>query len=195
MGAVEDAQRRLVTQFKDKPNLRKLVELMAEPCQTLADVGDEVESVFDLHTTTGIHLDILGARLNQPRLGFPDDSYRAILKALTFLYRPGRGTTPRIFEVVHAILDSELESILYQEVYPAAYILTISVQDWNSSLIQVLAMLLPMTKPAGVGMAAVLAPANGFIYDSSIVPTLPGLGYGSALNADLGGGYAGLFDP
>lgn len=191
MSATSDALKRLPYQFKDAENWGKLITILGDKYQELYDVFTDVEGAFDIDTAVGDQLDKIGEFLGFPRYGYGDSDYRKILKVIAAILFPNRGNAKTLLDICHALLDPDLEQLIYQENYPASYIITLIGN--NLPLIEALKILLPYGKPAGVGMHVVEAVVDAFKYDDADNPVLPAEnGYSSEDDNSLGGEYAGI---
>jgi hypothetical protein len=191
MTATTDALKKLPYQFKDKENWGKLITIIGDKYQELYDVFDDIENAFDIDTAVGDQLDKIGGLLGFPRYGYGDSDYRKILKAIASILFPNRGNAKTLLDIIHALLDPDVEQVIYQENYPASYLITL-VGD-NLPLLEILKILLPYGKPAGVGMHVAEAVVDAFKYDDADNPILPPEnGYSSEDDNTLGGEYAGI---
>lgn len=180
---------KLPSQFIDKPNWIKFFTIWKDKWDEFYALADDLESAFDLETSVGDQLDKIGERLRWPRMGFSDDIYRRILKAIANVVRKDRGTAPVLFKITRAIFEPDIADIAYEEVYPAAYMITLSEID--ESLLEVWKSLIVLGKPAGVGMHAVVAYEDAFQYGKygeDITP--PDTGYSTVNEPTSGGKYS-----
>ena len=73
---VDDAKNRLLSQFKDSPNINAVVELEANRFKTLDDAYYDLAVGRLLENAEGVNLDNIGNSLGIPRNGLSDFSYR-----------------------------------------------------------------------------------------------------------------------
>lgn len=67
---------RLLEQFKDKPNIEAVLTSYLEQTNDLEDVYESLLNERSISTAVGSQLDLLGALVNEPRLGRSDSVYR-----------------------------------------------------------------------------------------------------------------------
>ena len=81
----ERAQNLLIEQFKNSPNLKKLLEIYVDELQEIEDALAEIMESRNLETTIGAQLDIVGERVGENRTSSDDDEYRALIYFRVFL--------------------------------------------------------------------------------------------------------------
>lgn len=67
---------RLLEQFKDKPNIKSLLETYLKQTEDLESAYFELLTERSIFTAVGVQLDLLGALVVEPRLGRDDEAYR-----------------------------------------------------------------------------------------------------------------------
>lgn len=85
--------------------------------------GQEFFSKLWLNSATGAQLDLLGVHLGFPRESRDDDSYRTLLRLITFL-NTGSGEPETIIKAAKALFGAT--EVVYSPDYPAKFTLTIN---------------------------------------------------------------------
>ncbi len=105
---VEIAKSYLLSQFRDKPNILALVEVLVEELQELENTIIELQEVRTLAGAKGWWLDRIGEELDTPRDGFSDADYKTVLR-LAMLKQTASATIDDIIKILSFISnDSEL---------------------------------------------------------------------------------------
>lgn len=116
---------RLLSQFKDSPNVEGLLSSFLEELQLFENSIEEVSAAFDIDTAIGVQLDVLGRIVGQPREGRIDDVYRLWINA-RILINQSSGTAEEIYQVVSLLTgDMAPGSFKIEENYPAGFLFTI----------------------------------------------------------------------
>ncbi|MDB4311870.1 DUF2612 domain-containing protein [bacterium] len=76
----ESAQSNLLYQFKDLPNINKMVKVFAEEVQEIENEVIKLTTLRTLEEATGQQLDDIGEVLGVPRVAAEDEVYRNLLK-------------------------------------------------------------------------------------------------------------------
>lgn len=76
---VADATGRLLEQYKNAPNVKALIEVLAQRAQAIEDAVNSVDSGRRLANAEGQQLDGIGELVGQPRNGLDDPTYRIFL--------------------------------------------------------------------------------------------------------------------
>ncbi len=115
---VAEALARFTEQFKNRPNLTKLVSAFAERTQGVEDILWEVYTARQLENAEDDRLDMIGAVVGQPREGRADAEYRQWIAARVVINR-SNGTADDTLHVLELVVpDYPAE---YVEYFPAAY--------------------------------------------------------------------------
>lgn len=96
---VERAKGLLLSQFKDKEIINKIVEALMEQVQELDDALIDLQQVRMLDTAYGIYLDQIGEKLKVPRTMFDDNDYRTAIK-VRMLKNRSQGSIHDIEEII-----------------------------------------------------------------------------------------------
>jgi len=168
---VERAIGALISYFRNKPRITKLVEILTRPFQELEDVFWALYVDRRLANATGVNLDVIGRILLEKRNGLEDEEYRPVLRAKARVLF-SKGTGPNLIAVAKLFLESE--NFVYMEQYPAAVRMTITDLA-ASGRVRLLARLLRKAKSAGVRLDVIDATGgNRFHYGTEGT----GAGYG-----------------
>ena len=117
---VEQAEDRLVTQYKNKTNFKDIIDVFAQRDQDLEDVFDDLLNDRNLYTAEGEQLDKLGEILDTPRQSLGDDDYRGLLFIKIGQYNSS-GTIEEIINLANAFVRPE--KLDYIEYFPATFAL------------------------------------------------------------------------
>lgn len=107
---VEIAKSFLLSQFKDKTNINKVVEALVEEIQELDDVIVDVQTLRTLNEAKDAQLDEIGAKLKVPRDNLGNEDYRTAIK-VKILRSKSAGTENDVAEVIRLLLNDPSASI------------------------------------------------------------------------------------
>lgn len=182
---VTDALARLTDMYRDKPNMRALVELFAERFAAEEAVDVELYSRQWLDDATGDLLDALGEIVGEARAGRGDELYKLWIRARIYINRSNGRIADSYFLVRLIAPDA---SVHYTPQYPAGY--RITVAGTTVDALELL-KLLKAVKPAGVRMNLFYSPAdvtNVFTFASgSTMESSNSKGFGSVAHPGQGG--------
>jgi len=166
----------LLAQLRDKARFTTLVRIYATLFQELEDVFWDLYTLRRIDTATGIQLDVIGRIVDEPRAGFSDTDYRAILRIKGRVLR-SKGTADDLIEISRLMLQAT--DFLYEESYPASVQVTVFGTPVFS--LYLLQRFLHQAKAAGVRLDVVAsAPsASAFHYGDEGTDALTGYGAGS----------------
>lgn len=151
---VAKAIARLTDLYRTKPNVRALVETLAERFAAEDAVECELYRTQWISTATGPLLTAIGELVGEPRLGRADDLYRVWIQARVRINRT-QGTIPDSYHLIRLVAGKDAQ-IIYTPEYPAAYVLEVNggtPVDPNEMY-----KLLDAVRPAGVGMSLIYTP-------------------------------------
>jgi hypothetical protein len=157
---------RLVQQYKNKPQLKLLMQAILGEFQTVEDMLDDVRWLRAISLATGQQLDNLGKLVGIKRNGLGDETYRTRLRAQVLL-NLSSGSPEEIYAIVSAML-ALVPGLTLQalEFFPAAFVLRVG----NAAITNAadIAAVLQIARDAGV--SAVLeyttdTDANSFIME------------------------------
>lgn len=115
------AKARLITQYQESDNIKKIVTIYAKQVQDVEDAIKELLDERSIDSAIGYQLDLLGTILDEPRVGLGDDDYRLLLKA-KIAQNVSEGTPEDIIGIFRMLLRPD--EIFYNEVHPAGFELT-----------------------------------------------------------------------
>lgn len=105
---VEIAKNYLLSQFKDKPNILALVDVLVTELQELENTIIELQNVRTISGARGWWLDRIGDDLDTPRNGYNDGDYKTILR-IEMLKKTASASIEDIIRVLSLLSnDSEL---------------------------------------------------------------------------------------
>jgi hypothetical protein len=113
---VIDAENRLLEQYKNKPNIKALVDGLIGPVQTLEDAFNDLKLNRGISGAVGVQLDRLGDIVGIKRLGLDDETYRLRIK-IQIVQNVSEGEPDRLIQVFQSLVGSL--NVYYQENYPA----------------------------------------------------------------------------
>ena len=108
---------RLITQWKDKPNVVGLLTSYLESVQGIQDTYQQLNDERGLETAVGVQLDVLGVVVGEARLGRNDDDYRTGIKTRIAI-NTSDGTEPKLTEALKLLTG--VDSFSVRDSYPAA---------------------------------------------------------------------------
>lgn len=186
---VAEALGRFTEQFKNKPNLTKLVSAFVERNQAVEDITWEVYNARMFDNATDSRLDDIGAIVGQPRNGLADPEYRQYIAARIVINRSAAtpDSTLHVLELIIPDYPAELH-----EYYPAAY--AVRLYGYPGDF-DVVFDLVRQVKPAGVRLffeysATPLTGVFRFAPGSSVITA--DYGFADATSPGTGGVLAGV---
>lgn len=187
---VQQALDRLLTQYKEKPNIAGILTAFVEQIQDLEDVTFSLDYGRSVYGAVGVQLDLLGTIVNELRNGLEDDQYR-----LFILGKIGENSSNATAAAVAAVFGAILGSPLVQEqdLYPAA--VGLSAQgSLDPSLINIVYELVQLSLGAGIRLEflSVFEEGDAFAFAG---PLNDALGFGTTADPSVGGKFAGLLEP
>ena len=188
---VAEALGRFTEQFKDKPNLTKLVAGFVERNQGVENIVWEIYNARMLENAEDARLDDIGAIVGQPRDGRADPEYRQWISARIAINR-SNGRPDDTLHVLELIIPEYTAE--YVEYYPAAY--AVRLHGYPGDFDTVF-NILREAKPAGVRLFfeySATAATGLFTYapGATLVTGDTARGYGDATAPGTGGVYAGV---
>lgn len=109
---------RLVTQFRDKPNLTAFIKAFAAQTTELKAIASDLRDNRWLDTAEGAQLDGLGRILGLERGGWGDEQYRARLRVRIRILLAD-GTPENIIETLSLLANTNDARVQLIETYPA----------------------------------------------------------------------------
>lgn len=180
---VEQALGRLITQYKDRPNIRGLMSALIKPIQKIEDTLVQMNTLRSLDNAIGQNLDNLGTILGLARFpGDGDTTYRNKLKAKVKL-NTSEGEPERIIETFQ--LFTGATQVILHEHYPAEVFIDSDYLIPNQETVDIILGILESVAAAGVRIGGFVSfdPSESFAFDGP----LPGLGFGNESDPLAGG--------
>jgi len=159
-----EALANLLSQFKDKDVLEKLIKIYVRQIQEIEDMFYALKVERWLDDATGVQLDNLGTIVNEARQGRVDDDYTDALR-VRILINISQGTHQDILGVIQGIVG-QLSINVYDQ-YPAGF--TASIVDPIDLLevnVQNLCTFIENAKLAGVRFNLEYHSVGNFVFDS-----------------------------
>lgn len=161
---VTEALANLIEQFKDKENLRDLIEIYVNQLQLLENTLDDVLKLTDeIDAAFGQQLDNLGQIVGEERFGRTDAQYRLAIKT-RILINLSSGTSEELIAIVETIIGTS-PTVAITEAFPASFDITIDTQITDG---RTAGLAVASSKPAGVGSSfRWFEGANEFRFDTA----------------------------
>jgi hypothetical protein len=137
---------RLITQYKNRPRLRALLQSYLDELEELKAAREQVRAAFRLGDAFGAQLDVLGKIVGAARQGFDDAAYELLIRA--YIRAQKSEGKPEDLYAVFRILVAPGDLIVLDEYFPMKLVLRIA-SDAALNL-AVLSTLLKMAKPQAV---------------------------------------------
>jgi hypothetical protein len=99
-----EALDRLISQYQDRPRIAAWIGSYARMWQGAEDALWDIIASRLLASATGVHLNLLGQLVGQPRQGQTDDVYRVFIRGRIAVNR-SRGRGNNVIRVAKALLD------------------------------------------------------------------------------------------
>lgn len=143
------AKKRLITQYQDSENIKKILTVYTAQIQEIEDELFKLINDREIDTAAGYQLDQLGTILNEPRFGLNDDNYRLLLKA-KIAENTSEGTIEDVISIFRMLLRPD--EIVYNEIHPAGFELTAVGSTMPIASIDRLRTAIERAKVAGVDL-------------------------------------------
>ena len=145
----EKANNYLLQQYKDRPNIKALLDSIIEPMQKIEDKVYELYIQYYLPVATSYHLDRLGAIIGVNRQGRGDGSYRYAIN-LGIISNNSGGTPEEIISILKSIYPvDKIEFLESGTAYFQIYVQGLeNPHNINKLLLEL--------KPAGVNSPSVI---------------------------------------
>ena len=169
----------LITQYKNKPRLRALLQSYLDELEELKVAREQVRVAFRLGDAFGAQLDILGKIVGAARQGFDDAAYEQLVRAYIRAQK-SEGKPEDIYAVFRILLDPG-DLMVLDEYYPMSFVLRLA-SDAGLNL-SVLKALLTIAKGQAVRASLVYG------RKTRVFKTAPGAT--SVINTNIGLGDVG----
>jgi hypothetical protein len=119
---VEDGLGKLLEQYNEKPRIKAWISSYLKQVQLLEDEIWEVFLTRLLEHADGVHLDKIGKKVGQPRIGTDDDVYKLHIRARIRI-NISNGQSDDIVELCRLLLQA-LRFRVY-DYYPASFVIDV----------------------------------------------------------------------
>ena len=182
---IDQAKNRLLSQFKDKPNINGLLSALTRGIQDIENAGYDLYIKRWVTTATGSTLDRLGAMVNAERNGANDEQYRTnIIGEINTQF--SSGSNDDIILTAKNLTGASF--VLFVEEYPATFYIECRGVD-NTLIVDIerIKKIIEKSKPAGVQFQKITTvPSEAFSFSEDST------GQGFTLNErpETGGRFA-----
>ena len=160
---IAQAVGKMITQYKDSPNLIGLVETTVKQIQDLEDAADGVLNLTSIFNAFGQQLDEWGIILDTPRQGLNDTDYRANLLIRIAQFN-SQGAPSDLINIFNLLMRPASGNVQFDEIFPAGFCLT-SIDNDPLVPLQNVAEGIDISRAAGVSTVCLInAPANPFVF-------------------------------
>lgn len=194
---VEDATARLLEQFKNAPNVKAVITVLAQRAQAIEDAIGGVDDGRRLANAQGQQLDGIGELVGQPRNGLDDPTYRIFLYgAIAKNNSNGTlGTVENIamvlFQAAAIFVQTPNSPGFARRLAPAQISMGIGSPATNLAYLPAIQSIIQASMPAAVALSdLVLFDASGAF--SMAGPQAWVRGFGSIKDPTAGGAFASL---
>lgn len=118
---VEVGLKRLLEQFRDSPNITKILTVYLSAIQKLEDTSFQLLEERNVHDAVGVNLDNIGKLVLEPRRGRTDEEYRVAILLRIAIF--SSVATPEDLIQTLKVISEEGSEIRYWEHYPASSVL------------------------------------------------------------------------
>jgi hypothetical protein len=126
---VEQAKALLLYQFRNSPNIQKVVEIFHTQIQEVENEYFTLLESLGIDTAFGYALDVIGKEVQEFRQGRNDEDYRSAIITKIFINNSS-GTPEEVLAAAKQITGAT--TIKYSEQYPAAVVLEILGAEYIS---------------------------------------------------------------
>lgn len=185
---VQAAIDRLPLQFKNKPNIQALLEILVQPAQELEDVFWTLAYERTLAKAVELGLDaiidLIGKLVGEARGGKSNADYARFIQARIAANR-SHGRVEDLITVTKLVIDDPTAYVHVQPTPPAAVIVRIDESALEDSVAAILIEFLKVTVSAGIRVILEWSaenPGDWFVWDT------PGSGFDEGLFVDADDG-------
>jgi hypothetical protein len=188
----DDAVGLLLSQFRGKPRIEGILRALVDGVQDLDDGVLQVYVGRWIDAAEGVQLDELGTLLDLARSGWPDETYRRLLKA-QILVLASDGEYSDVIAVLAAV---GITAVHVEDVTVAAMHVSLDEPPPDDIDGGILFDLLERTRAGGVRLTFEFPTAtadDAFTFADDTTTTVDAArGFGDATGADVGGYFEGL---
>lgn len=175
---------RLITQFKDKENITKLLEVLMEELDEIEQAQIDILFQKEIDTAVGFQLDIIGENLGLRRDGLSDSDYRVLLK-LQKRINSSRGQAETVILAWKELTGTSAAEL--EENFPAGIAL---YSDSGMPSLNTLSVMQKIVA-ATVKITYRFSTGNAFAFDG---PTTANKGWGTVHDNSFGGKFVGSIE-
>jgi len=164
---VEEGLSRLISQFRDKKNITKLVTTYLRKIQELEDVAADMHlKIYSIDNAENAQLDMIGVLVGEPRAGRTDVAYRDALK-IRIKLNSSNGTREELIDLAVSVAGTPI-TVTMVESQPATFEMFID-GDIDPLLVDTNKMSYYISQGRGGGIKGLLTfhVAGSFQYDGS----------------------------
>lgn len=143
------ALERLCQQFRDKPQITKLLTALTGTVQEAETALWELLTMRSVDTATGVYLDAIGSVVGQEREGLIDETYRRYIRARIATNR-SRGTIGDVLHIANLVLNEPTAYVEIDNQGAGAYVLRVSDLEITDDLAELLLEFVRTATAAGV---------------------------------------------
>lgn len=190
---VEDAKKRLLTQYKELPNIEGLISIFSNQIQDLEDVTFSIVDGRTLANGIGEQLDLLGTIVGLTReSGLSDARYRTLLY-VKIGQNTSQGAAEKIISIIKLLTDAT--RVFYQNLNDASLLLAIDTNiDPNDDADEVAFVYNNMQNVVmgGVRIDYIVcySPDDDAFAFAGSNANAPALGFGTVTDSNIGGKLA-----
>lgn len=171
----------LLEYFKNSPELAGIIQKFGEQADLIEDQLTILSNCFDINSSTGDQLNMLGVLVGEPRNGLSDSDYRLMIKFRAIMNN-SEGDPEAIINCAKTLSDAN--KVEYIEIYPARILLHLI----DGTVIQNLKPLIKKVIPGGVGLDVTNSSDNPFVFYGDP----DGEGFSSLTDPTSGGEFSSL---
>lgn len=171
----------LLEYFKNSPELAGIIQKFGEQVDLIEDQLTLLSNCFNIDSSTGDQLDMLGTLVGEPRNGLVDADYRLMIKFRAIMNN-SEGDPEAIINCAKTL--SNADKVEYIEIYPARIILHLI----NGVTVQNLKSMIKKIVPGGVGLEVTISSDNPFVFYGDP----DGEGFNSLTSPTSGGEFSSL---
>ncbi len=161
---IQEGLANLISQFQGKPKIEAFLRILLGQVQDLENAYSDLLTETTIETAEGIHLDNIGAIVNEPRSGRADPDYRVAIRARIGL-NTSEGTIEDVIGIALSVAGEQV-GVTIREFFPASFILEIDTPI-DTSVVDVtrLASFISAGRPTGVRGLLTYCQGTPFAYD------------------------------
>lgn len=189
---VQQALARLLTQYRNSPNLQAVLTSLIQQIQLLEDAITEVNTLSYLPNAFGAQLDVIGQIVGISRpAGMPDAQYQLLIYEQIKI-NSSQGQPEQAIQFF--LIFTQLTQVRMYEFFPGDVLMESSYDPPDQATLNSLISGLDNVLPAGVRSSGIVVYDPDIPFTYSPITIAPYTGYGS-VSASGGGKYGKLLRP